>query len=113
MREMGSRGGKRRLETMTAAQHFSYREESRRGQCESTKEEGEDGTEGGVMRGSDGGQVFLLRGLPVLLFVCFILPSAAQVDRATLNGTVTDSSGAVITNAKVEATSAATALRRE
>ncbi len=56
----------------------------------------------------------LFRGLAVLLFLtCFILPSAAQVDRATLNGTVTDSSGAVVTNAKVEATSAATALRRE
>ena len=58
--------------------------------------------------------MFPFRGLPVLLLlVCFLPPSAAQVDRATLNGTVTDSSGAVITNAKVEATSAATALRRE
>ncbi|HYM09626.1 MAG TPA: TonB-dependent receptor [Bryobacterales bacterium] len=37
----------------------------------------------------------------------------AQVDRATLNGTVTDSSGAVVPGARVEATATATGFRRE
>jgi hypothetical protein len=38
---------------------------------------------------------------------------SAQLDRATLNGTVTDSSGAVVLNAKVELVSQETGLRRE
>ncbi len=36
-----------------------------------------------------------------------------QVDRATLNGTLTDASGAVVAGAKVEARNAATGFRRE
>jgi hypothetical protein len=40
-------------------------------------------------------------------------PLVAQVDRATLNGTVTDPSGAVIVGAKVDAISAATGKERE
>ena len=55
----------------------------------------------------------LHRALQVLLFVFISLPAAAQVDRATLTGTVTDSTGALIQGAKVEAVSAGTALRRE
>ncbi len=47
-----------------------------------------------------------------LLIVCLGLPAAAQVDRATLVGTVTDSSGAVIPGANVEVSSPDTGLRR-
>src|SRR5438128_10983610 len=52
----------------------------------------------------------------VLIFVTYPFvthPIAAQVDRATLTGTVTDSTGAVIVGATVEAVSTSTALRRE
>ena len=41
------------------------------------------------------------------------MPLAAQVDHASLNGTVTDSSGALIGGAKVEAVSSATGFRRQ
>src|SRR5580700_11159723 len=49
---------------------------------------------------------------------CFIsavltLPLAAQVDHASLNGSVTDSSGALVEGAKVAAVSAATGFHRE
>ncbi|HEX3878847.1 MAG TPA: carboxypeptidase regulatory-like domain-containing protein [Bryobacteraceae bacterium] len=47
----------------------------------------------------------------LLLFVC--LPAFAQVDRASLNGTVTDATGSAVPGAKVEAVSAATGLRRQ
>src|SRR5213079_1498427 len=43
----------------------------------------------------------------------FALPLAAQVDRATLNGTVTDESGAVVPQAKVAIAAAATGFQRE
>src|SRR6059058_2787910 len=55
----------------------------------------------------------LHRKLLVLLFAFVTLPVAAQVDRATLTGTVTDATGAVIVGARVEAVSTGTALRRE
>src|SRR5437870_3883461 len=55
----------------------------------------------------------LHRKLLVLLFAFVTYPVAAQVDRATLTGTVTDSTGSVIVGAKVEAVSTGTALRRE
>src|SRR5438105_14002170 len=55
----------------------------------------------------------LHRKLLVLLFALVTYPVAAQVDRATLTGTVTDSTGAVIVGARVEAVSTGTALRRE
>src|SRR5439155_10193768 len=55
----------------------------------------------------------LHRKLLVLLFAFVTYPVAAQVDRATLTGTVTDSSGSVIVGARVEAVSSGTALRRE
>src|SRR5205823_4597319 len=55
----------------------------------------------------------LHRKVLVLLFVLVTYPVAAQVDRATLTGTVTDSTGALIVGAKVEAVSSGTALRRE
>src|SRR5437588_8928231 len=51
--------------------------------------------------------------LLILLFAFVTYPVAAQVDRATLTGTVTDSTGAVIVGARVEAVSTGTALRRE
>ncbi len=49
------------------------------------------------------------------LSAVFVLASAgfAQVDRATLTGTVTDPTGAVVPAANVEVTSAGTGLRRE
>jgi hypothetical protein len=40
-------------------------------------------------------------------------PAFAQVDRATLSGSITDSSGAVIAGAKIEVVSQETGLRRE
>jgi Carboxypeptidase regulatory-like domain/TonB dependent receptor len=39
-----------------------------------------------------------------ILFVCTVLPVRAQVDVATINGTITDSSGAIIPNVDVTAT---------
>ena len=39
--------------------------------------------------------------------------SRSSVDRATLNGTVTDSSGAIVLGAKIVATSTGTGLHRE
>jgi len=52
-------------------------------------------------------------GCILLLVLLCAWPLAAQVDRATLTGTVTDSSGAVIPGAKVELTSPTTGLRRD
>jgi hypothetical protein len=43
-----------------------------------------------------------------LVFVCSICPLKAQVDVATINGTVTDSSGAIIPDVKVTATNTET-----
>jgi hypothetical protein len=48
-----------------------------------------------------------------ILALCLGLSLLAQVDRATLSGTVTDSSGAVIPAATVQATSSETGLKRE
>jgi hypothetical protein len=47
--------------------------------------------------------------------LCGVLgcPAFAQVDRATLSGSITDSSGAVIAGAKIEVVSQETGLRRE
>jgi membrane-associated phospholipid phosphatase len=47
------------------------------------------------------------------LFVLLALPALAQVDRATITGTLRDPSGAVVTNAKVTITYPATGLHRE
>lgn len=58
-----------------------------------------------------------LRTLPVFcavlcgLFI-LVLPAEAQVDRATLNGTITDPSGAVVAGAKVTAIHTASGLTR-
>jgi hypothetical protein len=54
---------------------------------------------------------FLLKRLA--LFVCLALLVLAQVDRATLNGTITDASGAGISDATILVESAATGFRRE
>src|SRR5438874_6074240 len=48
-----------------------------------------------------------------LLVSTMSLPLVAQVDRATLNGTVTDTSGGVIPGAKVVLVAPATGLSRE
>ncbi|HEV2447016.1 MAG TPA: TonB-dependent receptor [Candidatus Sulfopaludibacter sp.] len=48
-----------------------------------------------------------------MLLVALTLPLAAQIDHASLNGTVTDPSGAVIEDAKVEIASTATGLHRQ
>jgi hypothetical protein len=47
------------------------------------------------------------------LILLISIPLAAQVDNSSLNGTVTDSSGAVIPGAKVDAESSTTGLRRQ
>jgi hypothetical protein len=52
-----------------------------------------------------------LRSLTLLVFLC--LPLVAQVDHASLSGTVTDASGALVQGAKVESLSAATGFRRQ
>ncbi|HZS51133.1 MAG TPA: TonB-dependent receptor [Bryobacterales bacterium] len=50
--------------------------------------------------------------LPACIWL-FIFPAAAQVDRAAINGTVTDASGGVIPGARVEVVALGTGLRRE
>lgn len=49
----------------------------------------------------------------IALFVCALSLLQAQVDRATLSGTITDPSGALLTGAKVVVESKATGFRRE
>lgn len=49
----------------------------------------------------------------ILLLLSFAFSLSAQVDRASLNGTVTDPAHAVVPGAKVVALSTATGLRRE
>jgi hypothetical protein len=51
--------------------------------------------------------------IPFLIVLVLVSVGFAQVDRATLGGTVTDPSGAVVPGAKVEVTSPDTGLRRE
>jgi len=60
------------------------------------------------------GGLVMPRSAASLLVLCtlFALPAFAQVDRAALVGTVTDSSGARLPNARVEVVSPATGLRR-
>jgi len=48
-----------------------------------------------------------------IVFALSVLPLAAQVDRANINGTVTDASNAVVPMATVRAVSADTGLQRE
>jgi hypothetical protein len=49
----------------------------------------------------------------LLIFACLVLPVVAQVDHASLNGTVTDQSGATVENAKVAVASSANGFRRQ
>lgn len=49
----------------------------------------------------------------LLCLTLFAFPLAAQVDRATLNGTVTDETGAVVPQARVAIVAPATGFRRE
>jgi outer membrane receptor protein involved in Fe transport len=51
--------------------------------------------------------------LRILVYLAATLPLAAQVDHGSVNGTVTDPSGASIVGAKVEALSTATGFRRQ
>jgi outer membrane receptor protein involved in Fe transport len=53
------------------------------------------------------------RLIPFLLLIGLALPLAAQVDYASLNGTVTDPSGALVQGARVAAVSSDTGFRRE
>ncbi len=53
------------------------------------------------------------RGLLYVMVLVFAAAGLAQVDRATLVGTVSDPSGAVVPGARVEVTSQDTGLRRE
>ena len=53
-----------------------------------------------------------MRQLTLVLVLIPVFPLAAQ-DRAAVNGTVTDSSGALVGNAKIELIAPATGLRRE
>ena len=52
-----------------------------------------------------------VQSLAILVFAC--LPLAAQVDHASLSGTVTDPSGGVVQGVKVETVSAETGFRRQ
>jgi len=51
--------------------------------------------------------------LSIFLSVLFTLPLAAQTDRAAVDGTVSDPSGAVVPGARIEVVSANTGLHRE
>ena len=55
----------------------------------------------------------LVKGVRSCFFSLFVVSALAQVDRATLNGTITDTSGAVVPNALVAATETATGSHRE
>ena len=50
----------------------------------------------------------------VIIYLVFAtLPLTAQIDRASLNGTVTDASGSIVQNAQVDVTAADTGFRRQ
>jgi outer membrane receptor protein involved in Fe transport len=49
---------------------------------------------------------------PLLAMLALALPLAAQIDRASLNGTVTDATGSLVSGAQVEAVSSTTGFRR-
>jgi hypothetical protein len=53
------------------------------------------------------------RSICFLLLLFFTCPLMAQMDREEINGIVTDSSGAVVQNAKIEAVCTSNGLRRE
>jgi hypothetical protein len=61
------------------------------------------------------GRAWHIRAISLILLclVAFAATAVAQVDRATLNGTITDASGAVVRDAKVELVSLTTGLNRE
>ena len=52
-------------------------------------------------------------GCALLLLAAFVLPAAAQSNKGTITGTVTDPAGAVVKDAKVTATNVATGEARE
>src|ERR1041385_6795049 len=56
-----------------------------------------------------------LRNLAALCFAVILLtiPLIAQTDRASVNGTVTDASGSAVQNARIEAVSVDTGIRRQ
>src|SRR5215510_9892625 len=54
-----------------------------------------------------------LRQLGFLFALVPVLPLAAQVDHSSLNGAVTDASGAFVQGARIEAVSSATGFRRQ
>src|SRR5258708_17305158 len=59
------------------------------------------------------GAVLRLRNLAFLGLGFFCLSLLAQTDRSSLNGTVTDPTGAVVPNVAIKVVSESTGLRRE
>ena len=58
-------------------------------------------------------QLFRRTGCALLLLTVFVLPAAAQSNKGTITGTVTDPTGAVVKDAKITATNVATGEARE
>src|SRR3712207_1265784 len=58
-------------------------------------------------------RTFLRAGCAALLIAAFALAATAQSNKGTITGTVTDPNGAVVKDAKVTATNAATGETRE
>ncbi|MDT5269539.1 MAG: hypothetical protein QOH49_1725, partial [Acidobacteriota bacterium] len=58
-------------------------------------------------------QLFRRTGCALLLLIAFVLPAAAQSNKGTITGTVTDPTGAVVKDAKITATNVATGEARE
>src|ERR1044072_993137 len=60
-----------------------------------------------------GSLLFRRTGCALLLLAAFVLPVAAQSNKGTITGTITDPNGAVVKGAKVVATNVATGEARE
>src|SRR5579863_5503320 len=60
-------------------------------------------------------RVYFLNRIPLVFLLCFLWTSSgvAQINRANLNGTVTDASGAVVANARVHIVAPDTGFERQ